>query len=177
MIVLAFSFFHSFIIFAQNSPATLPDLKLSTAGNVNAIAVQPDGRIIIGGTFTSENGNGSVELTSSAGASEVINVTGLNSGVRHVKQSHGENRVERLVTVQGDCVGIRPQLDLNRINGLALSSGGTGAIYRVELATNFSSQTFWMPLTSFNLTSTSLNLSNTHPATNGNRFYRAVLVP
>ncbi len=35
----------------------------------------------------------------------------------------------------------------------------------------------WTPLTSFTLVNASLNLSNTKPATNGNRYYRAVLVP
>jgi hypothetical protein len=59
---------------AQTSPATFPDLKLSTAGRVNAIAVQDDGKIIIGGTFVSVNDtprpnlarlnpNGSLDLT------------------------------------------------------------------------------------------------------------------
>src|SRR5262245_33794229 len=33
----------------QNSPATLPDLKLSTAGDVEAMAFQDDGKIIVGG--------------------------------------------------------------------------------------------------------------------------------
>jgi hypothetical protein len=59
---------------AQTSPATLPDLKLSKAGRVNAIVVQPDGKMIVGGRFTAVNDvprnnlarlnpNGSVDLT------------------------------------------------------------------------------------------------------------------
>jgi len=59
---------------AQTSPATLPDLKLSRAGYVGAIALQEDGKIIIGGFFTTVNEvprvnlarlnpNGSVDLT------------------------------------------------------------------------------------------------------------------
>ena len=81
-----------------------------------------------------------------------------------------------LVTIQGDYVGIRPQLGLNRTNGLILG-GGIGATYRVEFKTNLTTQTTWTPLTSFTLSTSSLLLSNTRPATNGNRFYRAVLVP
>ncbi len=80
------------------------------------------------------------------------------------------------VTIQGDYVGIRPQLGLNRTNGLMLSGGSIGATYRVEFATNFP-QAVWSSLTSFTLINSSFPLSNTVPPTNGNRFYRAVLVP
>lgn len=41
---------------AQTRPAALPNLRLSKEGTVNAIAVQPDGKIIVGGKFTSVNG-------------------------------------------------------------------------------------------------------------------------
>src|SRR5260370_308126 len=41
---------------AQTSPATLPDLQLATAGGVATVALQPDGKVIIGGSFTSVNG-------------------------------------------------------------------------------------------------------------------------
>ena len=81
-----------------------------------------------------------------------------------------------LVTIQGDYVGIRPQLGLNRTNGLILG-GGIGATYRVEFKTNLTTQTTWTPLTSFTLSASSSLLSNTRPATNGNRFYRTALVP
>src|SRR3989442_46195 len=40
---------------AQTSPAMLPDLKLSAGGVVRSLVFQPDGRIIIGGTFSSVN--------------------------------------------------------------------------------------------------------------------------
>lgn len=40
----------------QTSPAAWPDLALFTAGYVNAIAVQPDGKIVVGGAFKSING-------------------------------------------------------------------------------------------------------------------------
>jgi hypothetical protein len=42
-------------LLAQNLPAKLPDLHLSRAGTVNAMVLQPDGRIVIGGSFTSIN--------------------------------------------------------------------------------------------------------------------------
>src|SRR5262245_421404 len=67
-------------ISAQISPATLPDLKLSRAGYVEAIVLQEDGKIIIGGHFVSVNDvprtkiarlnpNGSVDLTWNANLS------------------------------------------------------------------------------------------------------------
>ncbi len=59
---------------AQDTIATLPDLKLSRGGEVRAAVVQADGKIIIGGAFESVNGvqrfglarlnvDGSVDLT------------------------------------------------------------------------------------------------------------------
>jgi hypothetical protein len=81
-----------------------------------------------------------------------------------------------LVTLQGDYVGIGPQLSLNPTNGLLLS-GDIGATYRVEFKTNLSTQTAWASFTSSTLSASPLILSNTLPLSNGNRFYRAVLVP
>jgi len=43
-------------LFGQNSPATLPNARISSGGTVNAIAVQIDGKVIIGGQFESVNG-------------------------------------------------------------------------------------------------------------------------
>src|SRR5437879_2843010 len=59
---------------AQTSPATLPNIQISSAGRVNAIVVQEGGKVIIGGDFSSVNGvprqniarinaNGSVDET------------------------------------------------------------------------------------------------------------------
>ncbi len=58
----------------SKSPATLPNLKLSKSGFIRAMVFQNDGKLIIGGDFTSVNGvprnniarlntNGSVDLT------------------------------------------------------------------------------------------------------------------
>jgi len=80
------------------------------------------------------------------------------------------------VTLQADYVAIRPLLSLNRASGLSLS-GGTGAIYRVEFVTNLIPTASWIPFTNFMLSSDPQTISNTRPATNGTRFYRAVLVP
>src|SRR5437879_6859308 len=41
---------------AQRSPATLPDAHFLTAGLVLAIAQQDDGKVIVGGYFSSVNG-------------------------------------------------------------------------------------------------------------------------
>src|SRR6266487_4328812 len=41
---------------AQKSPATLPDAHFLTAGLVLAIAQQDDGKVIVGGYFSSVNG-------------------------------------------------------------------------------------------------------------------------
>src|SRR2546421_4067319 len=40
----------------QTSPATLPDLQLTGAGLIWAMAVQDDGKVIIGGQFDAVNG-------------------------------------------------------------------------------------------------------------------------
>ena len=49
------SLIQSALVTAQTTPATLPDLKLLTAGEVSSIAVQDDGKIIISGSFVSVN--------------------------------------------------------------------------------------------------------------------------
>src|SRR5689334_22101206 len=41
---------------AQTAPARLPNAQFSTAGLVSTVAVQDDGKIIIGGSFSSVNG-------------------------------------------------------------------------------------------------------------------------
>src|SRR5262245_106033 len=72
--VVALSLVRSPLGIAQISPATLPDLKLSTAGSVSLIALQDDGKVIICGSFDSVNNvprtnlarlnpNGTVDLT------------------------------------------------------------------------------------------------------------------
>lgn len=81
-----------------------------------------------------------------------------------------------MVTVEADYVPIRPLLSFNYTGGLSLN-GATGAIYRVEYATNLSTATSWTPLTTQTLVNPSLSVSNTRPAAVGRRFYRAVLVP
>src|SRR5262245_39673090 len=43
-------------LFAQNSPATLPNARMSSGGFVFAIALQEDGKVVIGGFFLSVNG-------------------------------------------------------------------------------------------------------------------------
>src|SRR5947207_8939225 len=67
----------------QRSPATLPNVRLSTSGLVLAIAVQDDGKVIIGGYFSTVNGvprsniarlnaNGSVDEAWNPGASDAV---------------------------------------------------------------------------------------------------------
>src|ERR1041385_628797 len=41
---------------AQTNPATLPNITVAMGGEVFAIAVQNDGKVILGGDFTSVNG-------------------------------------------------------------------------------------------------------------------------
>src|SRR3989442_12859745 len=68
------SLLHADYLSAQTSPATLPDLKLSTSGCVYSMAIQDDGKVIIQGLFDSVNDvprtnlarlnpNGTVDLT------------------------------------------------------------------------------------------------------------------
>src|SRR5438093_524954 len=63
----------SMAAFGQNAPATVPDLKLSRRGYAG-FALQADGKLVVGGQFTSINGvsrtnlarlnpNGTVDLT------------------------------------------------------------------------------------------------------------------
>ena len=44
------------LAYGQSAPAALPNLELSTGGHVNAVAVQPDGKVVIGGFFNWVNG-------------------------------------------------------------------------------------------------------------------------
>src|SRR5262245_649907 len=44
------------VVFGQNSPATWPNVRIMQGAEVEAIAVQDDGKIIIGGNFTFVNG-------------------------------------------------------------------------------------------------------------------------
>src|SRR4051794_4606431 len=61
-------------VWGQASPASLPDLHLSIAGEIFAVSRQSDGKIIVGGRFSSVNGiyrnnlarinpNGTLDLT------------------------------------------------------------------------------------------------------------------
>src|SRR5215475_5569138 len=70
---------------AQVSPATLPDLQLSIIGTVNAVTVQEDGKIVIGGIFTQVNGkrrsniarinpDGTLDLTWDPNANDAVQV-------------------------------------------------------------------------------------------------------
>jgi len=47
---------------AQTSPATLPNVHVSANGRVSAIAVQNDGKVIVGGEFVSVNGVGRTNI-------------------------------------------------------------------------------------------------------------------
>src|ERR1041385_5299139 len=42
--------------FAQTSPATLPNVPFATTGNVLTLALQDDGKVILGGYFVAVNG-------------------------------------------------------------------------------------------------------------------------
>src|ERR1044071_2405587 len=70
-------------LLAQTSPATLPDSKLSRAGDVFTMVRQDDGKVIIGGDFASVNGvpranlarlnvDGSVDLSWSPNANSFV---------------------------------------------------------------------------------------------------------
>src|SRR5439155_14769160 len=73
----------------QTSPATLADLQLQTAGDVKAVVLQPDGKLIVAGDFDSVNGvrrkgivrlnsNGSVDYTWNPSVTGSVFVMALN---------------------------------------------------------------------------------------------------
>lgn len=80
------------------------------------------------------------------------------------------------ITVNANYVPISLSVGFSYSNGLSLN-GASGATYRVEYATNLTTQPIWMPLTTQTLVNPSLTVSNTRPAASGRRFYRAVLLP
>lgn len=54
--LICLAFFANLSSYAQNSPATLPNVQISLGGNVSAVVVQDDGKIVIGGSFSSVSG-------------------------------------------------------------------------------------------------------------------------
>ena len=105
---------------AQISPATLPNVRFATSGTVLALALQDDGKVIIGGYFLSVNGlarTNIARLNADGSVDETWN-PGANDAVRQIVMSGPD------VFVLGDFTLIGGQ---NR-NGLAkLSTSGPGA--------------------------------------------------
>src|SRR5262245_24173474 len=82
-------------LLAQMSPATLPNLTVSMGGEIFAIVAQDDGKVILGGDFTSVNGvrrthlarvnpNGSLDVTWSPNPDGVVSNLVLNGSDLYV---------------------------------------------------------------------------------------------
>src|SRR5437867_1412218 len=137
---------------AQTSPATLPDLKLSTKSSyMAAIAIQPDGKVIIGGSFQAVNNvprrniarlnsNGSVDLTgdariSSASVSAIL-ASGTNIYVGGFVGAGSSRGVVRVSALDGSpdmnwgpgTFGSSPRVYAIAVNGDDLYIGGSFTI-------------------------------------------------
>jgi uncharacterized delta-60 repeat protein len=146
-----------------------------TDGSVSSVALQRDGKVLIGGSFTSVNGtnrnniarldaNGSLDSSFDPG-------TGADGIVRSiVLQPDGKvligdefttvNGVVRLQVARlcGDSLA-RPQLDIQRVgSNVVLSWPSNAADFRLQAATNLAGGNNWQ------------NVSAT-PSTIGSRFY------
>jgi uncharacterized delta-60 repeat protein len=151
-------------------------------GPVNALALQPDGKVLVGeNTFLERlNSDGSLDTTFSptvyyvdtlavqpdgrillAGDFDVINGVLLNC-------------IARLLGDSATQAGVQ-LLNMNLYPGMFLS-GSIGTNYRVEYTTNLTSPSLWTPLTSLVLTNSPAFIADpTLP--HGSRFYRAVTIP
>ena len=80
------------------------------------------------------------------------------------------------VIVQAIYLPVPPSLGFSYSNGLRLN-GAKDAWYRINYATKLTARLAWTNLTTLKLSGPSVTIPNTRPATTGNRFYRAELVP
>jgi uncharacterized delta-60 repeat protein len=161
-------------------------------GPVWAAAVQSDGKVLVGGAFTSFDGiprknvarllpNGTVDaaFNPGAGANNVVYAVGAQLDGKAViggdfTQFNGTN-INRIARLNGDTSSTDLQfLAANRYFGTWLA-GTASNTYRIEWTTNVSTPSLWTPL--FNLTlqtNPQFLVDPNLPA--GQRFYRAVRI-
>ena len=158
-----------------------------TDGYVLSVALQPDGKVLIGGSFTTVNGtnrsniarlnaNGSLDSTFNPGA-------GAHGIVRSiVLQADGNlliggdstivNGVARphLARLYGD--SIAPSLNIARSNAFVILSWPvTGLNFQLQETTDLSLPNFWSPVAQAAVTNAG-QISVTVPTTVGRKFFR-----
>jgi len=162
---------------------------------VESVVVQNDGKVVIGGNFTSLNGtnrvnvarlntNGSLDLTFNAGMSAAATVTCVAS------QPDGK-------TVVGGVAGTFNGILMNGIARLNGDNSPTNTVqfltsrqyfgtylqgtvsntYRIEWTANVDTPSLWTPLFNVTLQTNPQFVLDPNPLSGGQRFYRAVELP
>jgi uncharacterized delta-60 repeat protein len=163
--------------------------------NVFALALQPDGKVVVGGTFTGVNGvtqnriarlngDGSLDTTFNSGS-------GANSDVLAVAlQPDGKvllggtfsgfngTNINRIARINGD---VSPLAGLQFLNANhyfgGYLSGTVSNTYRVEWTTNLNASALWTPLFNLTLQTNPQFILDPTPITGRERYYRAVSLP
>ena len=160
-----------------------------TNGGVNSLALQPDGKVVIGGSFTNINGtnltsiarlnsNGSLDNSFTPG-----NVTGGFVGPIAL-QSNGDiliggsfltfNGVLRphLARLHGESIATAPTLSITRSTGFVIISWPTSATgFQLQETTDLSLSNSWSPVAQPAVTNSG-RIAVTVPASLGNKFFR-----
>jgi len=82
-----------------------------------------------------------------------------------------------ITIVDDDHIDVRPSLSFRLGEGLSLSGGETGVIYRIDYANNLGSPSNWVALTNVMPGNNSQVISAAEPTIGTQRFFRAVRTP
>lgn len=160
---------------------------------LRALAVQPDGKLIVGGTFGAFSGcvcegiarlntNGSIDTSFLPKVNLNVFALAVQPDTKVLIGGdfftvNGTN-INRIARVKGDSsppAGLQ-FLDPNRYFGAYLS-GTVSNIYRVEWTTNLNTPFLWTPLSNVTLQTNPQFILDPTPAIGKQRYYRAVLLP
>ncbi len=163
----------------------------ANADGIRALAVQPDGKVIVGGTFFDENGPGGAVRLNADGNIDTAFISRVNLSVFSLAVQpdakvliggdfftvNGTN-MGRIARLRGDgspLVGLQ-FLAPNKYFGAYLS-GTVSNTYRVEWTTNLNTPSLWTPLTNVTLQTSPQFILDPTPIGGRQRHYRAVALP
>ena len=176
------------IVDASFAPQVGP---LVSGDGIRALAVQPDGKVIVGGTFADGNGAvGAVRLNADGNIDSAffsrVNLSVFSLAVQPDTKVliggdfftvNGTN-MGRIARLKGD--GSPPAglqfLAPNKYFGAYLS-GTVSNSYRVEWTTDLNTPSLWTPLSNVTLQASPQFILDPTPAIGRQRYYRAVALP
>lgn len=154
---------------------------------VSSVALQPDGKVLIGGSFTTFSGtprNRIARLNADGSLDSGFNPgTGANGAVRSIApQSDGNVLIGGDFTTANDVVrphlarlfgdSTAPALGIARSNAMMVVSWAeTGLNYQLQESTNFSVPNSWSPVEQSAITNSG-QIAVTVPTTIGSKFFR-----